>query len=157
MIKESKLTSVHQTYLKNAILENVPGLSATKSGKHVLILNSWLRRAPFNACLSSCSIDGILLAKAAQIIKKDLLRHKEQFNGNISRERQFEGNPSSIFQLFSLILEGGYSQDSIPECSKKIIENLSQLVIFNAVKNKRKETVPHVCHSKLKEPPLPVC
>ena len=134
MIKESKLTSVHQTYLKNAILENVPGLSATKSGKHVLILNSWLRRAPFNACLSSCSIDGILLAKAAQIIKKDLLRHKEQFNGNISRERQFEGNPSSIFQLFSLILEGGYSQDSIPECSKKIIENLSQLVIFNTLR-----------------------
>ena len=113
-------------------------------------------RALFNACLSSCSNDGILLAKAAQIIK-DLLRHEQQFNGDISRERQFEGIPSSIFQLISLIIEGGYTQDSTPpECSEKIIGNLSQLVIFNTVKNKREETVLHVRHSKLKEPPFPV-
>ena len=50
--------SVHQTRLKNAILENVPGLCATKSAKYVLTLNGELGRALFNTCLSSCSDDG---------------------------------------------------------------------------------------------------
>ena len=80
--------SIHRTRLKNAILENVPGLCVTKRGKYVLLtLNGELRGALFNACLSSCSDDGILLAKEAQIIRKYLLRHKQQFNGDISRER----------------------------------------------------------------------
>ena len=110
--------SVHRTRLKNAILENVPGLCVTKRGKYVLLtLNSELRRALFNVCLSSYSDDGILLTKAARIIRKYLLRHKQQFNGDISREREFEGIPSSIFQLISLLIEGGYTQDSNPECS----------------------------------------
>ena len=97
-----------------------------------------------------------LLAKAAQIIRKDLLRHEQQFNGDISKERQFEGISSSTFQLISLIIEGGNAQDYTPKYPEKIIANLSQLVMFNTVKNKRKETVSHVRHSKLKEPPLPV-
>ena len=97
-----------------------------------------------------------LLAKAAQIIRKDLLRHEQQFNGDISKERQFEGISSSIFQLISRIIEGGNAQDYTPKYPEKIIANLSQLVMFNTVKNKRKETVSHVRHSKLKEPPLPV-
>ena len=47
--------SVHRTRLKNAILENVPGLCATKSSKYVLLtLNGKLGRALFNACLFSC-------------------------------------------------------------------------------------------------------
>ena len=149
--------SVNQTRLKNAILDNVPGLCVIKSGKYVLLtLNGELGRALFNACLSSCSDDGILLAKAAQIIRKDLLRYEQQFSGNISSERQFEVIPSSIFQLISLIIEDGYTQDSTPECPEKIIGNLSRLVMFNTVKSKRKETVSHVHHSKLKEPPLSV-
>ena len=116
--------SVHRTRLKNAILENVPGLCATKSSKYVLLtLYGELGRALFNTCLSCCSDDGILLAKAAIIIRKDL-RHEQQFNGDTSRERQFEGIPSSIFQLISLIIEAGYTQDSTPECSEKIIGNV---------------------------------
>ena len=97
-----------------------------------------------------------LLAKAAQIIRKDLLRHEQQSNGDISKERQFEGISSSTFQLISLIIKGGNAQDYTPKYPEKIIANLSQLVMFNTVKNKRKETVSHVRHSKLKEPPLPV-
>ena len=97
-----------------------------------------------------------LLAKAAQIIRKDLLRHEQQSNGDILKERQFEGISSSTFQLISLIIEGGNAQDYTPKYPEKIIANLSQLVMFNTVKNKRKETVSHVRHSKLKEPPLPV-
>ena len=70
--------SVHRTRLKNAILENVPGLCATKSSKYVLLtLNGELGGALFNACLSSCSDDGILLSKAAQIIRKEILRHAQ--------------------------------------------------------------------------------
>ena len=75
------------------------------------------------------------------MIRKDLLRYEEHFNGIISREWQFEEIPSSIFQLISLIIEGGYTQDSTSESSKKIIGNLSQLVMFNSVKNKLEETV----------------
>ena len=124
------------------ILENSPGLCVTESSKYVLVtLMDELGRALFNACLSSCSDYGILLAKAAQIIRKDLLRHEQHFNGVISKERHFEEIPSSIFQLISLIIEAGYTQDSTPESSKKIIGNLSQLVMFNTVKNKLKEKV----------------
>ena len=61
---------------------------ATKSGKYVLLtLNGELGRALFNACFFSCSNDGILLTKGAQIKRKDLFRHEQQFTGDISRER----------------------------------------------------------------------
>ena len=84
-------------------------------------------------------------------MKRDLLRYEQEFNGDITRERQFERIPRSIFYLISLIIKGGYIQDFTPECSG----NLFQLVMFNTIKNKRKETVSFVRHSKLKEPPLP--
>ena len=84
-------------------------------------------------------------------MKRDLLRYEQEFNGDITRERQFEEIPRSIFQLISLIIKGGYIQGFTPECSG----NLFQLVMFNTVKNKRKETVSYVRHAKLKEPPLP--
>ena len=89
-------------------------------------------------------------------MRNDLLRHEQNFNGDLSREKQFEGIPTSIFQLISLITERGYTQDSTPQCSEKIIGNLSQLVMLNTVKNKRKKKVSYVRHSKFKEPPLPV-
>ena len=64
-------------------------------------------------------------AKAAQIIRKDLLRHEQQFNGDISKERQFEGISSCIFQLISLIIEmwlrpGLYSKIPRKDYSKSI-------------------------------------
>ena len=64
-------SGVNWTRLKNAVLENVPGLYATKIGKCVLLtLNGELKRALFNACLSSCFGDGILLAKVANNEKR---------------------------------------------------------------------------------------
>ena len=93
-----------------------------KGKKYVLLtLIDELRRALFNTCLPSCSDDDVLLAKAAQIIKEDLLKHEQQFNGIISIDRQFEGIPSSMFQLMLLIIKGGYTQDSTPEYYETII------------------------------------
>ena len=148
---------VHVTRLKNVILENVPGMCATKSGKYVLLtLDGEMGRALFDACLNSNRDDGLLLAKVAHMIRKDIFSQDEVFDGDLSKDRQLASVPSSLLQLVALIMEGGSDQEKMSDTSMHVAGNIAQLIRFNATKRKRNEDVRHIRHSKDNEPPLPV-
>ena len=69
---------VHATRLKNQILENVHCLCETKKGKFtLLILDSEMGRALFEACQGSGHDDGMIIAKAASVIRKQLFNNDE--------------------------------------------------------------------------------
>ena len=78
---------VYATPLKTQILENVPCLCKTKKGKFTLLtLDSEMRRALLEACQGSSYDDGMIIAKAASVIRRQLFNNDEIFNGDLSRE-----------------------------------------------------------------------
>ena len=148
---------VHVTRFKAEILNHLPCLVESKNGKSILLtLDTEMGRALFEACQNTSTDDGIILAKAAGIIRRNLLLKEEVFNGDISREKQAQSVHVSLVNLITLIMEGGSIASKRSEHSVTIATNLSQLIRFNSVRNQRKETVAYICHSKDNEPPLPV-
>ena len=56
--------------------------------------------------------DGIILSKAAHIVRRSLLTVDEVLNGNVSREDQRNSVPTSLVQLIELILQGEKAQNT---------------------------------------------
>ena len=77
-------------------------------------------RAPFEACKSTSLDDGIILRKAANIIRRELFLRDELFDGDISRAKQTDSVPLTLINLISLILEGGIPENQ----SQPIFPNL---------------------------------
>ena len=73
--------SVHTTRFKQQILEHFPSLVETKDGRSILLtLDREMGRALFEACKSTSLDDGIILAKAANIIRGELFLRDELFD-----------------------------------------------------------------------------
>ena len=67
---------IHSTRFKEHLLESIPGLYDTKKGRDILIsLDGEAGRALFEACENSCRDDILILAKAAQIIRRDIFQN----------------------------------------------------------------------------------
>ena len=64
---------VNVTRLKEAILEQVPGLCEQKSGRCVLLtVDGDIGKATFEASLRSSQDEGLIICKAAKLIRKYL-------------------------------------------------------------------------------------
>ena len=102
----------HATRFKEKLLENIPGLCESKDGRCILLtLDGQMGRALFEACGSSNHEDGMVIAKAASIIRRDMFIRDEIFDGDLSRKRQTLSVSSTLLQLVRLILEGGKSTE----------------------------------------------
>lgn len=76
---------IRSSRLKDDILFNVPGLWESKSGIHILlILQDEMGRALFETCNSSTHDDGIVIAEAADIIRRHMFSNEVSFNGDLS-------------------------------------------------------------------------
>ena len=145
---------IHSTRFKDCLLESIPGLCESRSGRDILLsLDGEAGRALFEACSSSCMDDSIILAKAAHIVRDDLFKQTTDFNCDLSRAAQSMSVPYSMQQLIELILDGSNSQSVR---TKQVANNVSQLLKFNSVKTKRRKVEAQTRHSKSMETPLPV-
>ena len=145
---------IHSTRFKDCLLESIPGLCESRSGRDILLsLDGAAGRALFEACSSSCMDDSIILAKAAHIVRDDLFKQTTDFNCDLSRAAQSMSVPYSMQQLIELILEGSNSKSVR---TKQVANNVSQLLKFNSVKTKRRKVEAQTRHSKSMETPLPV-
>ena len=154
---EQLIEKVNITKLKNRILELLPGLCEQKNGKYVILtLNGDVGKAIFEATTNSALDDGVILAKAAKIVRKHLFLNEEVFDGDISKARQMSSVPAHLLHLLGLILEGSTDQTSMNDASQSIALNIAQLIRFNAVQQKRRQNSLKIRHAKTNEPPLPV-
>ena len=142
---------VNVTRLKEEILKQIPGLCEKKSGKYVLLTVTEVGRALFESSQSSSIDEGIILSKAAKIVRKYMFLREETFSGDLSKQRQRLSVPDSLYHLIALILEENVDVSNL----KSITLNIAQLIRFNAVKSKRSATG-SIRHSKTNEPPFPV-
>lgn len=97
----------------------------------------------------------IFLARAANIVRRDMVEMQTIFSGSFDPDCQVKSVPQSLITLVSMIQDGlnirYQSGDGITQPTLTI----SQLLLFNSSKRRRTgSTVVH--HSKTKEPRLPI-
>ena len=98
---------LNSTKLKERILSHIPDLSAHKEGRDVLLVfvgdvGSALRKA----CDLDSDDDAICLARAANIVRRDMLKLQSTFTGTFGSDCQMKSVPHSLLTLVSMIHSG---------------------------------------------------
>ncbi|KAK3104423.1 hypothetical protein FSP39_001776 [Pinctada imbricata] len=150
-------TKAHSTRLKCRILSALPDLEAHNQGRDVvLVFRSDIGEVLKYATKIDFDDEGMILSKAASIVRRDMLASKSNFNGTFDTECQKDAVPESLTSLVRMILGGS----NIKTQSLNIVEaqstlTISQLLQYNSIVKCRKEHT-STYHSSNREPPLPV-
>ena len=152
--------NVNATRLKDELLTFVPGLTAKKSGREVLLIfEDDAGDAIRDACAFNAMNDGMCLAKAASILRRNMFDEYPRFKGSFSDDYTCEKSvPCTIVQFIRMVLEGpDLETDSISSQTRQAPAlSIAQLMRFNSVKVKRKNHTKSVHHLVDRETPLPL-
>lgn len=151
---------VNSTRLKDRLLAQVPDLCAYNEGKEVKLAFTDDISAALNLAQDhDYDSEAMHLAKAAMIVRKDILAKKQSFNGTFDANCQRLAVPDLLLALVNMILEGPNFKATCDE-DKSAGVVLSQLLIYNSVKRQRNTQPDAMCtttrHSKIRETPLPI-
>ena len=147
----------NSTHLKTSILEQCATLSATQVGRDVyLAYSDDIGAALHFAKENSANSQAYYLAKAAQIIRKEILSTKQTFNGKFSKNCQMKAVPKTLLSLINTIAGGSKLQgeNDINEMTLISAITISQLLMYNCVKERGKSE--KVRHNSERETPLPI-
>ena len=94
---------IHSTDLKHRILAAIPDLQAHKQGRDVLLIyNEDVGTAIKQATYTNFDDEAIILSKAAQIVRKDMMEAKYHFNGSFDATCQQKSIPQSLKSLIGM-------------------------------------------------------
>ena len=146
---------IHSTRLKNRILAQFDDISSHNEGKEVLLV---FQRDIGAAVASAASIDyddeGFILAKAAQILRRDILAmENEAFTGKFTVDCQEAFVPASVNCLISSVMRGGQANVNPNPYYHQSTLTTGQLMMFNTTIRVRKESSSQY-RSTQREPPL---
>ena len=79
--------------------------------------------------------DAWCLARAADIVRKDILRVENSFNGKFSPECQKNSIPASLLSLVGMLIKGPTTK--IDPSNNQVCVSVSQLIVFNSVTRPR--------------------
>lgn len=151
---------VHTTRLKERILSAVPDLRAQMDGREVLLAyDQDIGAALKQACKEDFDADALVLANASKIIRRDIFKQKQNFNGRFPPDCQEKSVPSSLTALVNMILTGPdikeqTLQNKPMSCASKTI---SQIIAFNSVKSQGQKAInPSHRHNRDRETPVAI-
>ncbi len=149
---------VHSTKLKNRILRYFPDLEEHKQGRDVLLaFNQDLGSALQKACGQDADDDAIHLARAANIVRRDMLKIKTAFSGSFDTYCQEDAVPHTLTGLVGMVLYGSNIRDQPNHlCIPAPTLAISQLLVFNFGARRRENTTDPIKHSHHQETPVPV-
>ena len=128
--------SVSKTRLKEHLLEYFKEAREQFDGRNTfLVLKEGMRNMIQDALKKRVfSEDALILARAASIIRKDILNHEGiLFNGSFAEKCQDRSLPSSLKTLISLILNGSNLKNQEKQESQACL-TIGQATVFNAKK-----------------------
>ena len=96
------------------------------------------------------------LLKAATIIRQDLFASNSLFNGNFDYSSQESSVLKSLLVLLIMILESINISSESSHATNQAALSLAQLIKFNSIKRKPRETTIRPRHTLSQETPLPV-
>lgn len=150
---------VHTTRLKERLLMRIPGLRAQNHGREVLLsFDKDIGNALNKASKEDGDTNALHLVKAAQIIRKEIFEKHYNFDGSFQEGCEEEAVSDSLKTLMSMIISGAnIKEQSYSHTTKeKIAIGLSEIVMFNCVKNPTASQDGTVRHNKDREAPLPI-
>ena len=147
---------INSTHVKDKLLRHLPQLEAHKSNHEVVLsFKEDIGEALLHACRQSSDNDAVILMRAAQIVRKDILQKQYQFNGSLVNE-SYNNSPPSLAALMEMILAGTNIQKQNANNKGGVsVQSLTQLVTFNTMKRGRLETTA-VRHNLKRETSLPL-
>ncbi|KAL9982064.1 hypothetical protein ACROYT_G010854 [Oculina patagonica] len=119
---------VNATRLKERILETFPSLTAHSEGREVQLalqdeVGAMLRRA------KQLDSDAMNLARAAHIVRRDILNVKNTFNGSFPPECQKDSVPASLLTLLGMIVKGPAT--NVDPHESQACLTIAQLIVYN--------------------------
>jgi len=119
----------HSTDLKNHILAQVPDLEASKEGRDVLLaFNNDMGPALHKACGLNIDDDAICLARAAKIVRRDILDMEAKFTGSFDQDCQKKSVPHSLLALVDMIHNGPNIKS---KSMSQVTLSIAQLLQYN--------------------------
>ncbi|MES9881624.1 MAG: hypothetical protein ABW185_12160, partial [Sedimenticola sp.] len=149
---------VQTTRLKHRLLDQFPDMEAHKHGRDVLLaFNEGIGLALKTAYDNDFDDDGIILAKAARIVRKDMFSKTHSvFTGSFEGKCQQQSVPASLTTLVNMILGGpDIKTQSSNVCEAQAALTLAQLLHFNST-IRRRDGSSASYHTKSRETPLPI-
>ena len=116
------------------MLEAVPGLMAHPECREIILAS----RHDIGGILTEAKrrdSDAWCLARAAHIVRKDILKEDNSFNGTFSPECQKNSIPASLFSLVGMLIKGPTTK--IDPSNNQACVSVSQLIVFNSVARPR--------------------
>jgi len=157
---EASDNTVNRTRLKEQLLALVPGLREDKSGREVLIsFEPDLGSAVRDACANNDVSDGMCLARAASILRRDLFKQYPKFSGSFDTSfNERDSVPLSLLNFISMVLEGSKIDNVSESCTslQRTCMTISQLIRFNSVKRARSDRQENIRHHPDRECPMPL-
>lgn len=149
---------VNSTHLKNRILAHFPDLQAHKEGRDVLLVfNEYIGPAMRKACEHDADADAIHLARAANIVRREIFNKKTCFTGTFESQCQASSVPNSLMALVSMILYGpNIETQSNYYTTPQAVLTLSQLLMFNSFARCRADSSHTLRHKQERETPVPL-
>ena len=133
------------TRLKERVLEAVPDLMASRHDIGGILTEAKRRDS-----------DAWCLARAAHIVRKDILNVDNSFNGKFAPECQKNSIPASLLSFVGMLIKGPTTK--IDPSNNQACVSVSQLIVFNSVARPRhrSEATGSTHHIRSRECPLPI-
>ena len=150
---------MNKVKFKEQLVSHFPEAQVQNDGKNIiLVFEKGMQQLLKQAC--SCSYDheddALILAKAAKIIRRDILNYPDsfQFTGSFPQKCQEKSVPTNLKYLVSMILNGSSIKDQETTDSQNSL-TISQAILYNCKRRSLQSTsMSH--HSKKLIPPLPI-
>lgn len=144
---------VHSTRLKDQLLHDIPDLQAENHGRDVLLAFN----KDVGSILANASKYGeaVHLAKAAGLIRREMLKHKAQWNGTSPDGCLEDAVPPSLLQFVCMIEHGADIKSQLQHGASKSDLAMAQLLQYNCFAKYKTGSQVHR-HSKDRETPFAV-
>ena len=155
---------IHASRLKNKLLSQIPDLSAYTSkhsqGQGIYFMFDYdVAELVQEASLQKdYDMDAIYIARAAEIVRRDMFQKGAGFSGSFERNCQENSVPNSLKTLVDMVLLGPSIENQSKNVEQKTRQTsltVSQLIYFNSIRH-RKAAGEQSRHNIDRETPLPL-
>ena len=153
-------TRINTTRLRERILAEFPDMQSYKKGRDVLMaFEEDVGAALAKAYEQDSDKDAVHIARAAQIVRRQIFGEAKPFNGFPERCHEDSVSPL-LLTLMNMVLEQAHAssiKDQMAEETSPAALAIAQLLKFNSVKHKRTAgTAAFVRHRTSQETPVPL-
>ena len=127
---EEQPTRINAIRLKTRLLTAFPDLTAHTQGREVLfVLSHEIGGVLLEA--KNRDSEAYCLAKAAMIVRREILQVKNSFNGTFAPNCQTDSVPASLTTLLDMIMRGPAMKKDSAESQACL--TVAQLLVFNSI------------------------